>query len=115
MGSAWSKATTLLDDMEVKPSHRDDRGGEVPSPRLRMAKAKMGTAIEQAIGDEPDKTFGHEGLMSALKSGEKVPDYLARIYQNKEARRRFAMALLQDDTDVIVTTTITVPLTRKAG
>lgn len=80
-----------------------------------MAKAKVGAAFERAIGDRPLKEFGHEGLVSAVCSGEKVPEYLARIYQDKGARRRMALALLEDDTDVIVTTTITIPQSRKAG
>lgn len=103
---------------EVKDSHRDgDARAEAVKnlhPRLVMAKASVGKAIETAIGDAPLKQFGHEGMVSGLTTGEKVPDYLARIYQDKGARRRFALALLEDDTDVIVTTTITVPM-KKAG
>lgn len=101
-----------LPPMEVKPSHRPNGRSEEPSPlavRLKMAKAKVGAAFERAIGDRPLKEFGHEGLVSAVCSGEKVPDYLARVAEDKQARRRFALALLEDDTDVIVTTTITIP------
>lgn len=104
---------------EVKSSHRVNGRSEESSPldvELRMAKAQMGAAFESAIGDTPDKAFGHEGLVSGLKSGEKVPDYLARIARDKGARRRFALALLEDDTDVIVTTTVTIPQAkRKVG
>ena len=96
---------------EVKPSHRDDSDEsstvkKLPHVPLVMAKAKVGAAIEQAIGDLPDKHFGHEGLVSALKTGEKVPDYLARIYQDRGARRRLALALLEDDDRVRVRTVI---------
>lgn len=109
MGSMVDRAVT---GVEVKSSHRDGRRDSEAvkklHPRLVMAKAKVGAAIEQAIGDAPDKEFGHEGLVSALKTGEKVPDYLARIYEDKPARRRFALALLEDDTDVVVTTTVTI-------
>ena len=76
---------------------------------LVAAKTKVGAAVTIAIVDQPLKAFGHEGLMSGVCSGEKVPDYLARIVQDKRTRRRFAVALLEDDTDVIVTVTITMP------
>lgn len=76
---------------------------------LAAAKAKVARAVTSAIGDQPLKAFGHEGLMSGICSGEKVPDYLARIVQDKRTRHRFAVALVQDDTDVIVTVTFTNP------
>ena len=95
--------------VEVKPSHREDDAGpaavkelhrlEIP---LRMAKSKvaMGSAVKEAIGDLPLKEFGHEGLVSQVCSGEKVPDYLARIYENPASRRRLALALLEGDRKV---------------
>lgn len=67
---------------------------------MRMAKAKMGAAVEHAIGDRPLKEFGDKGQMSNITSGEKVPEYLARIYHDPAARRRFALALLDGDTGV---------------
>lgn len=99
---------------EVKRSHRDAEGVSDKVKKLHdlplvMAKGKVGRCVSAAIGNEPLKAFGHEGLMSEVCSGAKVPDYLARIYQNRPARRRLALALLDDDTDVVVTTTITVP------
>lgn len=94
-------------DVEVKNVHRLDVS-------LVIAKAKVGAAVAAAISDHPLKAFGHEGLLSAVCSGEKVPAYLARIYQDKTSRRHFAVALLEDDTDVVVTTTVTVPHRKKA-
>lgn len=79
---------------------------------LAMAKVKTGACIGKAIEGSPLKTFGHEGLVSAVISGEKVPGYLARIYHNAWTRRRLALALLEDDPDVTVTTTITVPMSK---
>jgi len=81
---------------------------------LEMAKARMGAAVEHAIGDAPLKEYGDKGLMSKVVTGEKVPDYLARIAQDKAARRRFALKLLEDDTDVVITKTITIQ-EKKAG
>ena len=97
--------------LEVKPLHRRAERGEGSSPRLperadRPAKARLGAAFTAAIGDQPGKRFGHEGLVSGLKSGEKVPDYLAQIAEDPEARRRFALALLEDDEDVEIVTEI---------
>lgn len=71
-----------------------------------MAKAHVGAALAAAIGDEPLKQFGHEGLMSGVCSGEKVPDYLARICQNDDARRRFLKALAHGDPRIRVRTVI---------
>jgi hypothetical protein len=76
-----------------------------PDP-LEIAKVLVGRALKAGIGDEPLKTYGDKGLLSNVLSGEKVPDYLARIYQNDEARRRFARALLADDDAVRVRTVI---------
>ncbi|HYE86523.1 MAG TPA: hypothetical protein VEA16_09225, partial [Vicinamibacterales bacterium] len=66
----------------------------------------MGAAFTAAIGDQPGKRFGHEGLVSGLKSGEKVPDYLAQIADDPEARRRFALALLEGDEEVQIETVV---------
>lgn len=81
---------------------------------LDMAKARVGGAVRKAIAGQPLKTFGHKALVHGVCTGEKVPDYLGRIYQDKDARRRFGLALLEDDTDVIVTTTVTFPQKRQA-
>lgn len=72
----------------VNPVDHDDLG---------QAKAHVGAAVKSAIGDQPLKQFGDKGLMSKVCAGEKVPDYLARIYQDREARRRFVRAWLKDD------------------
>jgi hypothetical protein len=104
---------------EVKKSHRDpessiDAVQNLHHVQLRMAKARIGHAVERAIGDQPLKAFGHEGLVSAICSGERVPDYLGRIAQDHDARRRFALALLEDDSGVIITTTITIQQKKSA-
>lgn len=74
---------------------------------MARAKARVGHAVEEAIGNLPLKEFGDKGLMSKVTTGEKVPDYLARIYANRSARRRFARALVADDSGVVVTTVMT--------
>lgn len=112
-----------LPPMEVDRVHREPEAPQEPVNKvhrlldgvpLEMAKARIGGAVRQAIGDRALKEFGHKGLMHAVCSGEKVPDYLARIAQDDEARRRFAMALLEDDSDVVITTTITIQQKRTA-
>lgn len=106
-----------LPPMEVDRVHRDrepqtrvvndvHRLDEIP---LEMARAGVGACVREAIGVEPLKRFGHKGLVHSVCTGEKAPDYLARIYQDRAARRRFALALLNDDSEVIVTTVVTVP------
>jgi hypothetical protein len=73
---------------------------------LEAAKARVGAAVESAIGNLPLKAFGDAGLISKVATGEKAPEYLARIYQDKAARRRFAVAWLADDEAVKVRTVI---------
>lgn len=80
-----------------------DRLADIP---LSMAKARMGEAVSQAIGTRALKEFGDKGLVSHVTSGEKVPEWLARIYQDPETRRRYALALLEDCADVEVETTV---------
>lgn len=64
---------------------------------LDDAKVRVARAIKAAIGDQCLKAYGDEGLMSRIVSGEGVPAYLARIYQDVRARRRFGLALLRGD------------------
>lgn len=73
---------------------------------LEMAKAKVGAAVNHAIGDKPLKLFGDKGLVSKVCTGEKVPEYLAQIYQDTTSRRRFALALLKGDVKVRVRTVV---------
>ena len=82
---------------------------------MASAKAKVGAAVRRAIHDAPLKAFGDKGTLSKVIAGEKVPDYLGRIAQDKGARRRFALALLEDDSDVVVTTTIQIAHDKKVG
>lgn len=108
-----------LPPVEVKASHRDSERRaeavkELHHVKFRSAKAGMGAAVEQAIGSKPLKAFGHEGLISGVCSGEKVPEYLARIYEDEEARVRFARALLDGIDGVRVRTVIEID-ERKVG
>lgn len=99
MGQKVAAATVRVEDNRV------DRVGErgtgavksldhLPAKALAMAKAAVGAAIEAAIGDQPLKHYGDEGLVSKVVSGEKVPNYLAQIARDPAARQRFALALL---------------------
>lgn len=67
----------------------------VESAPIDSAKASVGAAIQAAIGDAPMKTYGDKALMSGLCSGEKVPEYLANIYRDEDARRRLGLELLK--------------------
>lgn len=83
--------------------------------KMAHAKARAGRALKKAIEGRALKEFGLKSLISGVCSGEKVPEYLARIVDDKPARRRLALALLEDDSEVIVTTTVTIPQSKKAG
>ena len=92
--------------VEVKSSHAVDLESDdtlkklQAAGRLRMAKAKIGEAVAAAIGTQALKRFGHEGRISAVCRGEGVPDYLALIYEDADARRRYALELLRGDPKV---------------
>jgi hypothetical protein len=45
-------------------------------------------------------------MMAKVIAGEKVPEYLARIYRNPDARRRYALSLLRNDPKVRIRTTV---------
>lgn len=86
--------------MEVKSLHRTaetraEAVKELHQVPLNMAKASVGAAFAEAIGDSARKVYGHEGLVSAVCSGEKVPEYLARVYADPAARVRFGVAWLK--------------------
>jgi hypothetical protein len=78
----------------------------LPEIPLEMAKASIGRAVRDAIGDEPLKVYGDDSMMAKVIAGEKVPEYLARIYRNPDARRRYALSLLRNDPKVRIRTTV---------
>lgn len=89
-----------LPPMEVKSLHRSaetraEAVKELHQVPIQMAKASVGAAFAAAIGEGARKEYGHEGLVSAVCSGEKVPEYLARVYADPAARVRFGVAWLQ--------------------
>lgn len=79
---------------------------QLPARALAMAKADVGGTVKEAIEGRSPKEFGSKTLVSGLCSGEKVPDYLARIYQDPRSRRRLALAWLRNDPEVKVKVTI---------
>lgn len=104
--------------MEVNRVHDDDSRAEPvvnkvhplpPDMPLHMAKARMGAAVKKAIEGRAQKEFGSKSLISEVCSGEKVPDYLARIYADKRCRRRLARALVADDSGVVRTMVMSFP------
>lgn len=97
----------LLESREVAGQRTPKELESLPSPRpLDMAKAAVGRAIKKGIGDDPLKVYGNEGQMSNVIAGPQVPDYMARIFMNPEARRRYALSLLKGDKSVRVRTII---------
>lgn len=90
-------------DSERKPQSGNRTLPEIP---LEMAKAGIGRAIKSAIGDDSMKVYGDDSLMAKVISGERIPDYLARIYRNPDARRRYALELLKGDPRVRIRTTV---------
>jgi hypothetical protein len=111
VSSSVGHVVRIVEDNEVdrdeeaspKAVNKVDQLLKVP---MRQAKASLGAAVKAAIGDEPLKAFGDKGQLSNVLTGEKVPAYLARIYQDPEARRRFALALLEDDVEVVIETVV---------
>jgi hypothetical protein len=89
--------------------NRVDREVNKVDPRLdvpfRQAKARFGAAVGEAIHPHPLKAFGDKGQLSKVIGGD-VPEYLARIVDDPNACRRFARALLANDSTVRVRTVI---------
>lgn len=76
------------------------------SDPLENERREVGAAIKEGIGDAPLKEYGTKSLMSGLVSGDAVPDYLARLYQDPNSRRRFGRRWLRGDDAVRVKTII---------
>jgi hypothetical protein len=89
-----------------EPREAPSENRTLPEIPLAMAKAGIGLAIKNAIGDQPLKVYGDDSRMAKVISGEGVPDYLARIYRNPDARRRYALSLLRGDPNVRIRTTV---------
>lgn len=92
--------------MEVQRLHRPERESEsaearvkklhrLPEKSLQQAKAHFGEAVKVAIGHQPRRLFGSETLISGVVSGEKVPDYIGRICQDDDTRRRLGRELIR--------------------
>lgn len=119
MPKSLDPALSLAEVNRVQPANGDGNGAvnevhrleDVP---LQMAKADLGRAVGQAIEGRAFKEFGAKSLISGVVSGEKVPEYLARIYLDPAARRRLALALLKDDEAVTMRTVIEID-ERKVG
>jgi hypothetical protein len=100
MSKSLDRASVLLEVEKLpRPGDRADRGVKkvhvIPELSLDEAKARFGAAVKAAIGDSPRKVYGAENVISGVIGGEKVPDYIGRIYQDNGARRRLAKELLK--------------------
>lgn len=107
---ARSSVQQPLPAMEVRTVDRPERAvrnldrlADVP---MKTAKARVGACVREAIGPRALKEYGDASLVGKVCSGEKVPEYLARIYQDPPARRRLGMALLTSEDAVTVTVTL---------
>jgi hypothetical protein len=108
MSRSVPQTAVALEDKRLDRRDREfgDTVKELDSLPFRMAKAAIGAAVKHAIGDAPMKQYGDEGQMSKVISGERVPDYLARIYEDRAARTRYALSLLRGDPRVKVRTVV---------
>lgn len=104
MGRTIQQALPGVEGNRVEIPDRPDlnKVAGLKAGELQMAKVGFGAAVGHAIADTPDKSFGEKSWISNIKSGRAVPEYLARIYADRHARRRFALALLKDDEQVRV-------------
>lgn len=90
------------------PEGTDNKVDRLQAVPLDMAKAKVGAAMKRAMDGRALKEFGEKSFISNVHSGEKVPEYFARVYMDPVARRRFALALLEGDEGVRVNTKTTI-------
>jgi hypothetical protein len=80
---------------------------KVDWPSLQAGKERVGRAVRAGVGDDPIRVYADEGQMSRVMGGPGIPDYMGRLANNPEALRRYALALLEGDEDVSITTTVT--------
>jgi hypothetical protein len=93
---------SALPPMEVEklpsPSDRADRGVRkvhaIPERSLEDGKKAVGRVARAGIGDSPRKVYGPDNITSGVVSGERIPDWMARLYNDDEARLRFGKAWL---------------------
>lgn len=108
MRGAEVKQVDRAEEGEVNPVDRLDVPKHMAKSRtkLEIAKERVGACVRAGVGDRQLKEFGDKGLMSNVCSGEKVPEYLARIHDDPAARRRFGRAWLEGVATVKTTTSI---------
>ena len=108
MPSSLPKPNGRMEDKRLDrlPETAREAVRKLDLPSLDDAKASVGRAVKHAIGDDPARVYGDEGQMSRVMTGEKVPDYMARIYRNPDARRRYVLSLLKGDPNVRIRTTV---------
>lgn len=103
------KVNGAADYLEVeklpRPSDRADRAVKkvhlaMPDQSLEAVKTQVGQVVKAAIGDNPMKVYGAENLMSGVVNGEKVADWLARIYRDNGARKRFGREWMRGSSGV---------------
>jgi hypothetical protein len=102
MSRSIAHAAVAVEDNRVESGDRGtfNKVDRLPERAVSMAKAAVGAAVKNAIGDAPMKQYGDKGQLSNVISGEGVPDYMARIYEDPAARRRYAISLLKGDPKV---------------
>lgn len=99
MGRSVQQALPAMEVQRVDRRERTVRKlDRLDDVTLRTAKARMGACVREAIGPRAFKEFGDESFVGKVCTGEKVPDYLARIVDDDRARRRLGLALLDDAT-----------------
>lgn len=104
-----------LPPMEVEnlpsPSDRPDRSVRkahlVPAMSLEDGKKAVGRVARSGMGDSPRKVYGPDNITSAVVSGDKIPDWMARMYVDPESRLRFGKAWL-DGADGVRSRNVTV-------
>jgi hypothetical protein len=105
MATKSNGASDLLEVEKLpRPGDRADRGVKkvhlMPETSLEAAKAHVGEVVKAAIGDNPRKVYGPDNTISGVISGEKVADWLARIYVDHGARKRFAREWMRGSSGV---------------
>lgn len=100
---AENSVTKRLDLTEVEklpsPSDRPDRGVKkvhlMPEESLEQGKKRVGHVVKAGIGDSPRKVYGPDNIISGVVNGERIPDWMARIYNDGDARLRFGKEWLK--------------------
>lgn len=94
MGSVTQPLSAWLQN-SIREDQQKERADKLDSVRVRMARACIGRAIKQGVGDANFKRFGTPSVVAGWCQGEGM-SALVGIWHDEHARRRALIALCRE-------------------